>query len=228
MASTKGVPVHTDAVQAVGKIPVNVDELGVDLLSISAHKIYGPKGVGALYVRKGTRIAPLQHGGHHEHNRRAGTENVAGIVGLARAMELAQQELPQAARHLGALRNRLESRILQTIECTYLNGHPEKRLPNIANISVEFVEGESLLLSLDMRGIAVSTGSACTSGTLEPSHVLQAMGVDPALAQGSLRFSLGRQNTEEEMEAVVSALTEIVERLRQMSPLYAERSSGKP
>ena len=228
IASRKGVPVHTDAVQAVGKIPVNVDELGVDLLSISAHKIYGPKGVGALYVRKGTRIAPLQHGGHHEHNRRAGTENVAGIVGLARAMELAQQELPQAARRLGALRNRLESRILQTIECTYLNGHPEKRLPNIANISVEFVEGESLLLSLDMRGIAVSTGSACTSGTLEPSHVLQAMGVDPALAQGSLRFSLGRQNTEEEMEAVVSALTEIVERLRQMSPLYAERSSGKP
>jgi len=227
VAKRTGVPVHTDAVQAVGKLPVNVDELGVDLLSISAHKIYGPKGIGALYVRRGTRIIPLQHGGHHERNRRAGTENVAGIVGLARAMELAQEELPRAARRLAALRNRLERRIRETIECTYLNGHPEKRLPNILNVGVEFVEGESLLLSLDMRGIAVSTGSACTSGTLEPSHVLRAMGVDAALAQGSLRFSFGRQNTDEEVDVVVSALAEIVDRLRQMSPLYAERNEGE-
>ena len=220
----RGIPLHTDAVQAIGKIPVNVDELGVDLLSVSGHKIYAPKGIGALYVRRGTKIDPLFHGGHHERRKRPGTENVPSIVGLAKAMELAREEMQPSSTRLGELRDRLERGIREKIQHTHLNGHPENRLPNILNMSFEFVEGESLLLTLDMRGIAVSTGSACTSGALEPSHVLQAMGVGPAVAQGSLRFSLGRDNTEHEIDFVVESLAEIVDRLRQMSPLYAGRS----
>lgn len=219
VAHRRGVPVHTDAVQAIGKIPVNVNDLEVDLLSISAHKIYGPKGVGALYIRKGTRIDPLLHGGHHEHGRRPGTENVAGIVGFAKAIALATEDISCASEHLAALRDRLEHRVAQSIANVHLNGHPRRRLPNILNLSIEGVEGESLLLALDLCGIAVSTGSACTSGSLGPSHVLSAMRVAPELARGSLRFSLGRDNTEEQMDFVAERLAEAVERLRGMSPL---------
>ena len=222
IAKKHDIPVHTDAVQALGKIPVNVDDLGVDLLSVSGHKIYGPKGIGVLYVRKGTRFAPLLHGGHHERNKRPGTENVPAIVGLGKAVELAMGEMEETSARLKDLRDRLEQGIRDNVEDVYLNGHHEKRLPNVLNMSFEFVEGESLLLTLDHKGVAVSTGSACTSGSLEPSHVLKAMGMDPALSHGSLRFSLGRDNTAEQMDYVVECLGEVVGRLRQMSPLYAE------
>lgn len=216
----KDIPLHTDAVQAVGKIPVDVDDLGVDLLTLSAHKMYGPKGIGALYVRKGTRISSLIHGGHHERHRRAGTENVAGIVGLARAMKLAVEEIPDTAPRLAKLRDHLQNAIQEKISHTRLNGHPEKRLPHILNMSFEFIEGESILLTLDIEGVAVSTGSACTSGSLETSHVLSAMNVDPVAAQGSVRFSLGKDNTKEEMDYVADSLVPIVTRLREMSPLW--------
>lgn len=216
----RGVPLHTDAVQAVGKIPVKVDDLNVDLLSISGHKIYGPKGIGALYVRRGIHITPLIHGGHHEMKRRAGTENVAEIVGLVKAMELAEGEREDFACKMKGLRDTLENGIDEKIEDVQLNGHPQARLPNISNMSFKFIEGESLLLALDMRGIAASTGSACTSGTLEPSHVLTAMGVAPEIAQGSLRFSLGRFTDEHDIDFVLEVLPEVVDKLRQMSPLY--------
>jgi cysteine desulfurase len=224
IAHERGVLVHTDAVQAIGKIPVDVDELGVDLLSISAHKIYGPKGVGALYIRKGTRIAPLFQGGHHEHEMRPGTENVASIVGFAKALELAVEELPGEAGRLTVLRDRLESGIREGIADARVNGHPEKRLPNIVNLGFEFVEGESILLALDLCGIAVSTGSACTSGSPESSHVLLAMRVPPEVARGSVRFSLGRNNTEEQMDFVAERVTEVVQRLRGMSPMQSRRA----
>ena len=222
LAHEKDVPVHTDAVQAVGKIPVDVDDLGVDLLSISAHKIYGPKGVGALYVRKGVRFKQIVFGGHHERNKRPGTENVPGIVGLGRAIELAEEEREETSERLGFLRDRLQTGIQDSIKETSLNGHPERRLPNVLNMSFRYVEGESLLLTLDSQGVAVSTGSACTSGSLEPSHVLRAMEMDPALAHGSLRFSLGRDNTVDEVDRVLESLPPMVGRLRQMSPLYAQ------
>jgi len=218
VAAEASVPFHTDAVQAVGKVPVDVRELGVDLLSLSAHKFYGPKGVGALYVRSGTRIQPLQHGGHHEKNLRAGTENVPGIMGLARALELACEEMETEAQRLHELRDRLQEGLMDRIPDSLLNGHPVKRLPHLLNMSFENVEGESILLSLDAVGIAASTGSACTSGTLEPSHVLTAMGMPPGIAHGSLRFSLGRVNTAEDIEYVLEKLPPIIERLRQMSP----------
>ncbi|MFN3966081.1 MAG: cysteine desulfurase NifS [Endomicrobiia bacterium] len=211
---------HTDAVQSVGKIPVNVKELNVDLLSLSGHKIYGPKGIGAIYIRKGTKIEPLLHGGHHERNRRAGTENVAGIVGLGKAIEIAKENMQKEIEYLTKLRDKLYNGIIEKIENVYLNGHPTKRLPNTLNVCFEFVEGESIILNLDMKGIAVSSGSACTSGSLEPSHVLSAMGVPPAIAQGSIRFSLGKDNTEEDIDYVLEVLPEIVQRLRSMSPLY--------
>ena len=222
IAHEHDVLVHTDAVQAVGKIPVDVDELGVDLLSLSGHKIYGPKGVGALYVRKGTKFKPILHGGHHENGKRPGTENVPAIAGLGKAIELAVDELDDVSERMRRLRDRLEEGIRENVDEVYLNGHPEHRLPNLLNLSFRYVEGESLLLTLDTKGVAVSTGSACTSGSLEPSHVLDAMGMDPALAHGSLRFSLGRDNTEEQIDYVIDCMGEIVERLRQMSPLYAE------
>jgi len=218
LAAEAGVPFHTDAVQALGKVPVDVNELGVDLLSISAHKFYGPKGVGALYVRKGTRIRPLQHGGHHEKGRRAGTENVPGLVGMARALELACAEMGEQSERLRGLRDQLESGLLERVPDCRLNGHPERRLPHLGNLSFENVEGESLLMSLDALGVAVSTGSACTSGTLEPSHVLTAMGIPPEKSHGSLRFSLGRDNTSADVAYVLGKLPPIVERLRQMSP----------
>ena len=221
IARERGVPVHTDAVQAVGKIPVNVDDLGVDLVSVSAHKIYGPKGVGALYIRKGTEIAPIFHGGHHERGMRPGTENVASIAGFARAIELATEELPRTALRLAALRDRLERGIGERIADVHVNGHLHQRLPNILNIGFEAVEGEALLLALDLSGIAVSTGSACTSGSMESSHVLSAMRVPPELARAALRFSLGMSTTEARIDFVLERLTEIVARLRHMSPLHA-------
>jgi len=223
IAKGKEIIFHTDAVQSLGKIPVDVNELNVDLLSLSAHKIYGPKGIGALYIRKGTRIQPLIHGGHHEKNRRAGTENVPGIAGLGKAIEIVKTSIDKESIYLTDLRNRLCSGISEKIDCVYLNGHSRKRLPNTLNMSFEFVEGESIILNLDMKGVAVASGSACTSGSLEPSHVLKAMGVAPAVAQGSIRFSLGKDNTEEDIDYVLEVLPEIISRLRAMSPLYKRK-----
>lgn len=217
---------HTDAVQAVGKVQVNVDELGLDMLSLSAHKFYGPKGVGALYIRSGTRFQPLQHGGHHEHGRRAGTENVPGIFGMAEALRLACEEMPNESQRLSSLRDRLQQGLLESIEDATVNGHPTQRLPHLVNISFRNVEGESMLLSLDAVGVALSTGSACTSGSLEPSHVLTAMGIAPEVAHGSLRFSLGRINTEEDVDYVFEKLPPIVERLREMSPFLTREFSA--
>ncbi|MDA8442096.1 MAG: cysteine desulfurase NifS, partial [Peptococcaceae bacterium] len=216
----KGIVFHTDAVQSLGKIPVNVDDLGVDLLTASAHKIYGPKGVGCLYIRKGTRIEALVHGGGQERKRRSGTENTPGIIGFGKACELAGQRLEADAAHLKNLRELMIKGIMETIPDVKLNGHPTERIPNNVNVSIRYVEGESLLLSLDMNGIAASSGSACTSGSLDPSHVLLAMGICHEIAHGSLRFSLGRANTVEDIDYVLEKLPGIVERLRAMSPLY--------
>jgi cysteine desulfurase len=219
IAREAGVYFHTDAVQTVGHIPVNVDELKVDLLSISAHKFYGPKGVGALYVRKGTRLVSLMHGGEQERRRRAGTENVPAIVGLGKAVELAGQEMGKEAKRLTYLRDKLIKGLGEKIDHIRLNGHPVRRLPNNVNVSVDFVEGESMLLNLDLEGICASTGSACSSASLEPSHVLLALGLSPEQAHGSLRFTLG-QNTEADVERVLEVLPGIVAKLRAMSPLY--------
>ncbi len=217
IAKEKSIPFHTDAVQTAGKIPVNVDDLGVDLLSISAHKIYGPKGAGALYIRKGIRIEPLLHGGGHERNLRSSTENVAGIVGFAKAAELARERLAEEQK-ITSLRDSLIRGVLE-IKDSYLNGHPAKRLPHNANFRFSYIEGESLVLNLDMKGIAASTGSACSSTSLEPSHVLLAIGLRPEEAHGSLRLTLGLGNTKEDVDYVVSVLPEIVDKLRAMSPL---------
>lgn len=217
-----GALFHTDAVQAVGNIPIDVKELGVDLLSLSGHKVYGPKGIGALYVRRGTKIRPLIHGGAQERKFRAGTENVPGIVGLGKAAELAKLELPERRAHLTGLRDYLIDGVLSSIDYVRLNGHRTLRLPGNANFSFEFVEGESLLLSLDLAGIAASSGSACTSGSLDPSHVLLAIGLSHEVAHGSLRLTIGRENTKEDMDLVLSVLPNIVRRLRAMSPLAPE------
>jgi len=211
---------HTDAVQAAGKISIDVEKLGIGLLSISAHKIYGPKGVGALYIRKGTKVTPLILGGHHERNRRAGTENTTGIVGFGEAARIAKKELPRESSYLRGLRDYLLDGITDKIKEIHLNGHPKKRLPSTLNVTFKYLEGESIILNLDLEGIGVSTGSACTSGSLEPSHVLAAMGLDPVDAQGSVRFSLGHDNTKEDMDYVLEVLPPIIERLRKMSPLY--------
>jgi len=219
IARKAGIPFHTDAVQTVGHIPVNVDELGVDLLSISAHKLYGPKGVGALYIRKGTRIVPFMNGGGQERGRRASTENVPGIIGFGRAVELARQDMECEANRLTYLRNKLIENILKWIDYTHLNGHPVDRLPNNVNVSIDFVEGESTLLNLDLEGICASTGSACSSSSLEASHVLLAMGLSHEQAHGSLRFTLGKWTTYEDIERVLQVLPPIVTRLRAMSPL---------
>ena len=227
IARNHAVPFHTDAIQSLGKIPVDVKDLGVDLLSISAHKICGPKGVGALYIRKGIELEPLLHGGHHEMNRRAGTENVPAIVGFGRAAELSQIELEDRSRieATETLRDYFLERIRQDLRDVRLNGHPVKRLPNTLNVSFEFISGESLAINLDLHGIAVAIGSACTSGAIHPSHVLQAMGVPPALAQGSLRFSLGRGTTRDEVDLTVEALRAIVDRLRSEPSRRAETVS---
>ena len=214
---------HTDAIQTVGKIPVNVNDLGVDLLALSAHKLYGPKGVGALYIRKGVRLEPVIHGGGQERKIRPGTENLAGIYGFATAIELAVANLDAEAKRLEKLRDKLTTELLQSIPETRLNGHPTQRLPHNANISFEYIEGESLILSLDMKGIAVSSGSACTSGSLDPSHVLMAMGLTHQTAHGSLRMTLGKDTTEEDIDYVVQELKVIVARLREMSPVWESR-----
>ena len=198
---------------------MNVDRLTVDLLSISAHKFYGPKGVGALYVRKGTKLVSLLHGGEQEKRRRAGTENVPAIVGLGKAVELAGRDMGKEAERLTYLRDKLIKGLLEKIDHVRLNGHPTRRLPSNVNVSVDFVEGESMLLNLDLDGICASTGSACTSSSLEPSHVLLALGIPPEQAHCSLRFTLGRENTEADVERVLEVLPGIVTKLRAMSPL---------
>jgi len=210
---------HTDAVQTTGHIQVDVNKLGVDLLSLSAHKLYGPKGVGALYVRKGTKLTPFMHGGEQERRRRASTENVPGIVGLGKAVELAWQEMSEEAEQLTRLRDRLIKGFLEQIDHIHLNGHPRMRLPNNVNVCVDFVEGESMVLNLDLEGICVSTGSACSSASLEPSYVLLAIGILPQQAHGSLRLTSGKWTTEEEIRRVLEVLPRIVAKLRAMSPL---------
>lgn len=222
IAKAHGVLFHTDAVQAIGNVEIHVKELGVDMLSISAHKIAGPKGVGALYVRTGVKLDTFMHGGAQERGRRAGTENVAGIVGFAKAMELACADIGAHKAKLCKLRDRLISGIEEKIPYCRLNGHREKRLCTNVNFSFQYIEGEALLLMLDMYGIAASSGSACTSGSLDPSHVLLAIGLPHEIAHGSLRLSLSDFNTEEEVDKVIDALVPIVQRLREMSPLYEE------
>ena len=219
IAREVGAYFHTDAVQTAGHIPIDVNGLGVDLLSMSAHKLYGPKGVGALYIRKGTKLVSFMHGGEQERRRRASTENVPGIVGFGKAVEIARREMSGEAERLTCLRDRLTNGLLERIDHSRLNGHPVTRLPNNVNISVDFVEGESMLLNLDLEGICASTGSACSSSSLEPSHVLLAMGLSHEQAHGSLRFSLGKWTTEEEIERVLDVLPRIVAKLRAMSPL---------
>ncbi len=217
IAKERNIPLHADAVQTAGKIPIDVNGLNVSLLSMSAHKIYGPKGVGALYLRKGTFIEPQLHGGGHERNLRSSTENVPGIAGFGKACELAKERLPDEEK-VAVLRDRLIKGILE-IKDSYLNGHPVKRLPNNANFRFSYIEGESMVLNLDMKGISASTGSACSSTSLEPSHVLLAIGLKPEDAHGSLRLTLGRDNTQEDVDYVVSVLPEIVNKLRMISPL---------
>ncbi|NLM11437.1 MAG: cysteine desulfurase NifS [Clostridiaceae bacterium] len=222
IAKEKGVIFHTDAVQAMGNIDIKAKDLNIDLLSMSAHKFYGPKGVGALYIRKGVRIDNFVHGGAQERNKRAGTENVAGVVGMAAALKLAYENLEEYNRHLRKLSDRFINSVMERIPYVRLNGNREKRLPGNVNLSFRFVEGESLLLMLDMKGIQASSGSACTSGSLDPSHVLLAIGLSHEIAHGSLRISFGERNTEEEVDYIVDNLVEIVGKLRQMSPLYED------
>ena len=217
----RGVLFHTDAVQTAGHVPIDVRAMNVDLLSLSAHKLYGPKGVGALFVRKGTRLAPFVHGGGQERRRRAGTENVPGIVGFGEAARLARADLEREMRHASALRDRLIAGVLARVPGATLTGHRTRRLPNSASFCFEGVEGESVVLDLDLAGFAASSGSACTSGSLEPSHVLLAMGVPHALARGSLRVTVGRGNTTAEVEVFLDALPRIIERLRAASPLWS-------
>ena len=226
IARKQGIVFHTDAVQTFGRLPVNVNDLNVNLLSASGHKIYGPKGVGILYVRKGTRIQSFIHGGQQEKGRRASTHNVPGIVGMGKATELAVASMDKEAGRLISLRDKMIRGILENIEDSRLNGHPIQRLPNNVNVSIEYVEGESLLLALDMEGIACSTGSACASSSLEPSHVLTAIGLPHETAHGSLRFTLGGHTSEEDIDYAVGVLPAIVGRLRAMSPLYKKRSQG--
>ena len=222
VARRKGVYFHTDAVQAAGHIKIDVKDMNIDLMSISGHKLGAPKGVGALFVRKGVKIEAFIHGGAQERRKRAGTENIPGIVGLGKALELAVSEMDEEAERLAGLRDKLIKGILENIPYSRLNGHPEKRLPGNCNVSFEFIEGESMLLFLDMKGIYASSGSACTSGSLDPSHVLLAIGLPHEKAHGSLRISLGKENTQEDIDILLSELPPIVERLRAMSPLYEE------
>ncbi|MHC5079420.1 MAG: cysteine desulfurase NifS, partial [Planctomycetota bacterium] len=218
----KGILFHTDAVQAVGKIPVDLSTVPIDLLSLSGHKLHGPKGIGALFIRRGTKVCPLILGGHQEGGKRAGTENVPAIIGLGKACALARRNLPEENVRVKALRDRLQSGLLAGCKGAIVNG--EKRLPNTLNISFEFIEGESILLKLDELGICASSGSACTSGSLEPSHVLRAMGIPFTAAHGSIRFSLSRYNTEQEVDFVIEHMPEIVDRLREISPFVKEES----
>ncbi len=216
VAQEHEIPVHTDAVQSIGKLNVNVQELGVNLLTLSGHKIYAPKGIGVLYIRRGARLANLVHGGSHERNRRAGSENVPAIVGLGVASELSRKERDDYTQHLYKLTKRLRDGLDANIDRLHYNGHPEYCAPGTLNVSFESVEGESLILRLDMEGICVSTGSACTSGSMEPSHVLAALGLPPRLAQGTVRFSLGRNTTEEEIDTVISKLPNVIKQMRSL------------
>jgi cysteine desulfurase len=222
LVSDRGITFHTDAVQAVGKIPLNLKRSNIDMLSISGHKLHGPKGVGVLFVRKGTRLSPFMLGGHQEGGRRAGTENVPGIVGLGKACELAQNNIKEENQKVKQLRDKLEQAILRDCPDCRLNGDKDNRLPNTSNISFEYVEGEAILLMLDQYGICASSGSACTSGSLEPSHVLRAMGVPFTAAHGSIRFSLSRYNTEKEVDYVIEKMPPIINRLRELSPFVVK------
>jgi len=219
IAKKNGVYFHTDAVQALGKESLDVEDLGVDLCSFSAHKLNGPKGAGALYIKKGVKISPYQTGGYHERRLRAGTLNVPGIVGFAKATEIAKKDMKKVNKHLKKLTDKFLTGLKKELNEIYLNGHPEHRLSNTLNISFRYIEGESLILNFDMKGIFASTGSACTSGSLEPSHVLTAMGVPPDISQGSIRFSFGYENTEKDIEYCLAEIPPIVKRLREMSPL---------
>ena len=225
IARERGIPLHTDAVQTLGHLPFTVNDLNVDLLSASAHKLYGPKGVGILYVRKGTRLTPFMHGGDQENRRRASTHNVPGIVGFGKAVSLAQIHREDEGRALSAFRDKLIEGFQERMDQVKLNGHPTRRLPNNVNISVAHVEGEGMLLSLDMLGIACSTGSACSSSSLEPSHVLMAIGLPHELAHGSLRFTLGRPTTMADIDRLLEVLPPVVQRLRAVSPLYNSKKS---
>jgi cysteine desulfurase len=218
LVSDRDIAFHTDAVQAVGKIPLNLAKSSIDLLSLSGHKLHAPKGIGVLYVRKGTRLSPYMLGGHQEAGRRAGTENVAGIVGLGKACELAADKFEEENNRVKNLRDKLEDAIIKSCPDCFVNGDKENRLPNTANISFEYIEGEAILLMLDRFGICASSGSACTSGSLEPSHVLRAMGVPFTAAHGSIRFSLSRFNTEEEVDFAIEKMPQIVNKLRGLSP----------
>jgi cysteine desulfurase len=228
VAAEADVYFHTDAVQAAGKVPVDVKHMACDLLSISGHKIHGPQGVGALYVRKGTVLEPMLYGGRHERSRRAGTENVPGIVGLGKAAELARAALQRGQdKQMAAKRDRLERALLQ-LECTGVNGDGAPRVPNTTSVHFDSIEGESLVIALDLKGLAVSTGAACSSGALEPSHVLMAMGLGADRARGSLRFSLGKQNTDEEVDFAIGLVPETVSRLRELSPVWGKAASFEP
>ena len=220
IAKENGIVFHTDAVQAIGMVPIDVNEMNIDMLSLTGHKFHGPKGSGALYVRKGIKLASFITGGGQERGRRAGTENVPGIVGLGKAIEMATADIPKKAEYLKKLRDAYIKNVLDNVPYSRLNGHPEKRLPGNANISFEFIEGEGILLFLDMNGISASSGSACTSGSLDPSHVLLAIGLKHEQAHGSLRVTFDTENTMEEVEKIAETVKAIVERLRRMSPLY--------
>jgi cysteine desulfurase len=220
IAAEKGIVFHTDAVQAAGKIPIDVEKLGVDLLSISAHKFCGPKGVGALYIRKGTPLGPLMYGGHSERDRRPGTEDVAAIAGMGKAAELALRGTRMESDRISGMRDRLERGLLDRVTHSWVNGARAPRVPNTANLTFPFIEGESMVIALDLKGIACSTGAACSSGALEPSHVLMALGLAPEDARATLRLSLGRQTTEKEIDFALETIPPVIERLRQLSPTY--------
>jgi len=220
IAAEKGIVFHTDAVQAAGKIPIVVEKLGVDLLSISAHKFCGPKGVGALYIRKGTPLGPLMYGGHSERDRRPGTEDVAAIAGMGKAAELALADMREESERVRELRDRLERSLLDRVPHSWVNGARAPRVPNTTNLTFPFIEGESMVIALDLKGIACSTGAACSSGALEPSHVLMALGLAPEDARATLRLSLGHQTTEEEIDIALETIPPVIERLRQLSPTY--------
>jgi len=224
IAAEADVYFHTDAVQSAGKVPIAVDRLGVDLLSISGHKLYAPKGVGALYIRKATRLKPLLFGGQHQRGHRPGTENVAGNVGLGKAAELARVSLTSDALRISALRDRLEEGILERVPQSRVNGSRTARTPNTTNILIPFVEGEALVIALDLRGVACSTGAACSSGAIEPSHVLTAIGLAPEEARASLRFSLGRHTTADDVDLALSVIPGVVEHLRELSPVYKKQA----
>ncbi|HNW28661.1 MAG TPA: aminotransferase class V-fold PLP-dependent enzyme, partial [Spirochaetota bacterium] len=225
----RGIPFHVDAVQAAGKIPIEVNRIQCDLLTISGHKFHAPKGIGALYVRRGTRMRPILYGGHQEKGRRPGTENVPGIIGMGKAAELALKHLPDYATKVKALRDRLEKGLLSSFKNSSLNGEAGKRVPNTTNVGFGYIEGEAILLYLDGMGIAASSGSACSSGSLEPSHVLRAMGVPFTSAHGSIRFSLSRYTVAEEIDYVLSVMPEVVNRLLEISPYWdSEKQEPKP